>query len=99
MRMKTWFIQNLILALGIICLYKFLSLKLYYQQIESWKNFGQPIIDGDGVGLTFMGFSLDDDGVHWTEIIGVANVFLTIGILLILISIGILIWKSLKIKS
>lgn len=98
MKLKTIILQNIILAFGIICIYKFLSLKNFYEQIVAWKD-GLPIVDGDGVGLTFLGLPIDDDGVHWTDIMGVANSFLILGVLMVVLSIGILIWKSRRIHT
>jgi hypothetical protein len=95
---KLLVLQNLLLALGIIFIHKFLSLKGYYQQIKSWKE-GFPVIDGEGVGLTLFGIPLNDDGVHWTDIMGVANTFLTFGIIAVVIATGILIWKFRTIKA
>jgi hypothetical protein len=70
MRFRTLILQNMVLAIGIICIFKFLSLKSFYQQIDPWKK-GLPVIDGEGVGLTFLGVPLNDDGIHWTDIMGV----------------------------
>jgi hypothetical protein len=98
-RIKTVIIQNLILILGIVCIYEFLSLKTYFGQVESWMKYKQPIIDGEGIGITFLGLPINDDGVHWTQIMGYANTFLIIGIVLVLLSLVLLFWKTFSNKK
>jgi len=98
MNFKTIIVQNILLVLGIIFIYKFFHLQNLYQQMKAWKE-GFPVIDGDGIGLTFLGLPLNDDGVHWTEIMSVATPFLFLGISLVLISIGMLVWKAIQAKA
>lgn len=99
LRFKFFLLQNVLLAFGIICIYKFISLKDYYGYIKEWKEKRFPIIDGDGVGLTFLGVSLHEDGFHWTEIMSVANAFLVVGMVFVGLAIGLLVWKARTMKS
>ncbi|MBO8177159.1 MAG: hypothetical protein H0Z31_06880 [Bacillus sp. (in: Bacteria)] len=99
MRFKFLLLQNVLLAFGIICIYKFISLKDYYGYIKEWKEKRFPIIAGDGVGLTFLGVSLHEDGFHWTEIMSVANAFLVVGMVFVGLAIGLLVWKARTMKS
>lgn len=96
MRVKTVLLQNIVLILGVICIYKFFSLKQFFGLIESWKKFQQPVIDGDGIGITFLGVAINDDGIHWTDIMSYANTFLIVGIALLIISMVIIIWNTKK---
>ncbi|MBM6619594.1 hypothetical protein [Bacillus suaedaesalsae] len=93
MRFKTLLLQNVVLLLGTVCIYKFFSLKQFFGLVESWKRFKLPIIDGEGISITFLGIPLDDDGVPWTDIMSYANTFLVFGLLLLLSSVGIVIWN------
>jgi hypothetical protein len=88
-----------VLAFGIICIYKFISLKDYYGSIKEWKEKRFPIIDGDGVGLTFFGVSLHEEGFHWTEIMSVVSVFLVVGMVFVGLAISLLLWKAWTMKS
>ncbi|NBI30893.1 hypothetical protein [Chengkuizengella marina] len=85
--------QNLLLAFGIACINKYFSLKRYYELFEIQFNGGPVYFDGGGIGAEFLGFFIDDDGWLWTDLMNVANTFLVIGIVVILISIGTLIFS------
>jgi hypothetical protein len=92
MKFKTALFQNILLVIGVSAIFKFLSLRSLYWNFQRWES-GMPVIDGEGIVLKFMGVPLlpfNDEGLHWTNAVTVGNNFLIFGVILILISIGIL---------
>ncbi|MET3697444.1 hypothetical protein SAMN05877753_10641 [Bacillus oleivorans] len=92
MKIKTVLIQNILLVLGVAAIYEFRAVERLYSMFQAREN-GFPILDGEGIVITFLGIQFNDDGVHWTEVMATGYVFLTLGIILIVASIGILLWK------
>ena len=93
MKLKLVVIQNILLVLGVAAVYEFRAIGKLYSMFQAKQN-GFPIIDGEGIAITFLGIQFDDDGVHWTDAMSTGYVFLTFGIILIIVSIGILLWQS-----
>jgi hypothetical protein len=54
---------------------------------------GFPLLDGEHIALDFLGVSLNDEGIHWSHAMDAGYVFLVVGILLILASVGILLLR------
>lgn len=93
MKIKTVLIQNILLALGVAAIYEFRAVERLYSMFQDREK-GLPILDGDGIGITFLGIQFNDDGVRWTDIMTTGYVYLTMGIILIAASIVILFWKG-----
>ncbi|MFZ3579158.1 hypothetical protein [Virgibacillus sp. DJP39] len=93
MKLKTVLIQNILLILGVAAIYEFRGFKRLYSMFQTRES-GFPLLDGEGIVLSFLGIQLNDEGVHWTNAMTTGYVFFTFGILLIIVSIGILLWNA-----
>lgn len=92
MKLKTVIIQNILLILGVAAIYEFRAVERLYSMFQAKEN-GMPVIDGEGIAIGFLGVQLSDDGVHWVNAMTTGYVFLTVGVISILLSIGILLRK------
>ncbi|MBM6617791.1 hypothetical protein [Bacillus suaedaesalsae] len=92
MKLKTVLIQNILLVIGVAAIYEFRAVERLYSMFQSREN-GFPILDGEGIAITFLGIQFNDDGVHWTDAMATGYTFLTFGVILIIASMGILLWK------
>lgn len=91
-------LQNIIVIFSVLTIDYYFDLKWIYHRIMDWKTHQRPICDADGIGLDFLIFPVDDDGVHYTDILNVANEFLIVGIILAILA-GVLLIKISKLKN
>jgi hypothetical protein len=93
MKLRLILVQNVLLILGIYSINRYFDWKGLYSQIIRYRD-GQRLFHGVGVGTEFMGFPLigGDEGVHYTEIMSVAQGVLIFGIISFVVSVGLLIY-------